>query len=569
MKLRLLREAPRMVNRHWSGVLRAILLIGMLGTAVLGCSMDSDGEKNNGQAVTAEKENAAGCEQPVTITTAKALRSYDVLRDGDTVDDNPITRWAKERLCIVQTNKWLVVDQNEALTERIRSALAGGEALPDVLFLTNHDLPGLLADLAGSGAIMDVGEPFERYAPERIKAAYASNPDVWRTVTLGGKRWGLPQFSDGKLADPILWIRQDWLDRLGLAAPATLTELEAVMEAFANGDPDGNGKRDTVPLAVAGQHTLNGWMGDVSFLFGAYGNQPYQWNRAADGSLAYGSVQPEVKKALVRLADWYKRGYLAPDFGTHDEQEASALFSTGAAGILSGPGWMGGWPLNYAKAEMPGSEFTPLPHPAGDEGRMGRIGTLQSYGSYFFREGFEHWEAIFAYYDEVYGSLTEDPDSDFAYGFGEGYDYKIENGEPVFDFPGMTATLSNFLLIAPGTPPANMLQGESIESRVLRGKVETSYERKLATTASRLFLKGNIVQDMQPGTAQAEQFVGPYTPTMALKWTWLREMEHKTFLKIVYGDAAADTFDDFVRQWEANGGSVIASEVNEWDRAAR
>jgi putative aldouronate transport system substrate-binding protein len=557
-----------MARRTESRMAQGLLLVSILGTMLLGCRMEPEGDEA-GRDVRTEDSAAAGCEQPIVITTAKALRDYDILKDGDTIDDNPITRWAEDRLCIAQTNKWLVTDQNEALTDRIKSALASGEALPDVLFLTNHDLPGLLADLADSGAIMDISEPFEQYAPERIKAAYDANPGVWRTVTLNGKRWGLPQLSDDNLADPVLWIRQDWLDRLRLAPPTTITELEKVMEAFAQDDPDGNGKKDTVPLAVAGQHTLNGWMGDVSFLFGAYGNQPYQWNRMADGSLAYGSLQPEIKTALTRLADWYKRGYLAPDFGTHDEQEASALFSSGAAGILSGPGWMGGWPLNYAKAEMPGSAFTPLPHLSGDDGRIGRIGTLQSYGSYFFREGFEHWEQIFAYYDEVYGSLTEDLDSDFAYGFGEGYDYRIENGEPVFDFPGMTATLGNFLLIAPGTPPTNVLQGESIESRVLRGKVETSYEKKLATTASRMFLEGNVVQDRQPGMAQAEQFVGPYTPTMALKWTWLRKLEHEAFLRIVYGDASADTFDDFVRQWEENGGSVIAREVNEWDRAAQ
>jgi len=384
---------------------------------------------------------------------------------------------------------------------------------------------------------------------------------------LDGKRWGLPQLTDEMLADPILWIRQDWLDRLELAAPTTIAELETVMEAFAKRDPDGNGKQDTVPLAVAGQHTLNGWMGDVSFLFGAFGDQPYQWNRMGDGTLAYGSVQPEVKSALIRLADWYQRGYLAPDFGTHDEQEAAALMASGAAGILSGPGWMGGWPLNDAKAGLPEAVFKPIPYPAGENGRVGRIGTRSSYGSYLFREGFRHWDQIFAYYDEVYGSLIEDPASDFAYGYGEGYDYRIENGEVDYDFQG-TSTIGNFLLIAPGTMPANVLEGESIESRVLRGKVETSYEKKLASTASSMFLKGSVVQDLQPGIAQPDEFVGPYTPTMALKWTWLRELEHEAFLRIVYGDAPADTLDDFVRQWDDNGGSDITREVNEWDRAA-
>ena len=168
--------------RRYASGLAFVLLLVALAASLPGCGGARDaGKRENGPA-----GSGAGCGEPVVITTAKALRDYDVLRNGDTIDDNPITRWAKERLCVVQTNKWLVTDQNEALADRIKSSIAGGEALPDVLFLTNHDLPELLDDLAASGKIMDVGEPFERYAPERIKAAYARNPDVWRTVALDG-----------------------------------------------------------------------------------------------------------------------------------------------------------------------------------------------------------------------------------------------------------------------------------------------------------------------------------------------------------------------------------------------
>ncbi len=35
-----------------------------------------------------------------------------------------------------------------------------------------------------------------------------------------------------------MWIRQDWLDNLGLEAPRTWDELVAVAEAFVKEDPD-------------------------------------------------------------------------------------------------------------------------------------------------------------------------------------------------------------------------------------------------------------------------------------------------------------------------------------------
>lgn len=503
---------------------------------------------------------------PIVITTAKALRNDHKLKDGDTVEDNPISRWARDRLGIIQTNKWIVTDQNDALTTRIKLALSGGEELPDVLFLTDAQIPGLLPDLIASGSIMDIGEAFETYAPARVKEAYAKNPDAWRSVMMDGKRWGMPQISDGKVGDPILWVRQDWLDRLGLKTPTTLDELETVLDAFANGDPDGNGQRDTIALALAGKRFLNDWIGDASFLFGAYGDQPYQWNRMKDGTLAYGSIQPSVKAALARLGEWYAKGYLDPDFGTHDEQKAASLFASGEAGVISGPGWMGGWPLNDASQALPEAVFKPIPYPSGSDGKIGRIGSKLSYGSYFFRKGFAHMDAVFLYWDAVYGSLIEDPESDFLYGYAEGYDYIIKDGEPVFDFPGATSTISKHLLFGPGSAPPNVTPGESIEQRVFQGHIRTPYEKKLASTSSRLFLEGRLVGDIQLAYSQKNEFVGPHTKTMAAKGALLAKLEREAFLKIVYGQAPADSFDEFVQAWRENGGNAIYEEVNRWDR---
>lgn len=530
--------------------------------ALAGCSERETSPP--GPAPDASAPPSDHCEELTVITTAKALREYDILKGDDTTENNPITRWARDRLCVVQTNQWMVADQDHALGDRIRTALSNGEPLPDVLFMRSQDLPSILRDLIAADRIREMGSVFEDYASDRLKEAYELNPAVWKSVTLNGTRWGLPQISAANLGDPILWIRQDWLDALDLKAPATLDELENVMKAFVSRDPDGNGFDDTIGLAVAGQNTLNGWMGDVSFLFGAYGDQAHQWNRMADGTLAYGSVQPSVKSALRRLAEWYEAGYLARDFGTHDEQDAAALMTSGVAGIISGPGWMGGWPLGEAR--LGEAVFKPYPYPAGEDGRIGRIGTRPSYGSYLFRKDFNHFDKIFAYYDEVYGMLIEDPESDFAIGLAEGYDYTIVDGEPVYDFPGTTTTIGNFFLVAPGSTPPKVIQGDSLEHRVYHGKIDSYYEKKMATTASRTFLEGKLVAERQSDISYPEQFVGPQTPTMALKWRLLDKLEQTTFLRIVYGHAPLDDFDRFVKDWHENGGSQATDEVNEWDR---
>ncbi|MFC3770062.1 hypothetical protein [Paenibacillus sp. GCM10012303] len=507
---------------------------------------------------------------PIVVTTARVLSDSDLdkMKEPDTIDDNPISRWSIAKLGIATSNMWVLADE-AALEKKVRLALTGEEELPDVLLLNNRILSRLLDELVASGRFADIGVSFERYASPRLKEAYALNPDVWKTVRVGGKLWGLPQISDGKVGDPILWVRQDWLDRLGLAVPTTLNELTAVLDAFTNRDPDGNGKDDTIGLALAGKNSLNGWIGDASFVFGAFGDQPYQWNRMPDGSLAYGSVQPGMRDALAVLAEWYGRGYLHPNFGTYDEQSASSLFADGQAGIISGPGWMGGWPLSEVPQGPDMPVFKPIPFPSGPDGNIGRRGSNISYGSYVFRQGFEHMDAVFRYYDEVFGALIEDPASDFLHGFAENYDYKRVGDEVLYDFPGKTSTISRQLLVALGSTPPGVIRGESIEQRVYRGKIDTPYEKRLAATSSKLFLEGSIVSDQQLDYARKDEFVGAPGPKMRAKWPALQDMEKKAFLKIVYGNEQPDSFVQFVRDWHVYGGEEITREVNEWDRANR
>ena len=48
-----------------------------------------------------------------------------------------------------------------------------------------------------------------------------------------------------------VWINRTFMDNMGLVDPATLDELELVIEAMKTGDPDGNGVDDTI-IAAAG-----------------------------------------------------------------------------------------------------------------------------------------------------------------------------------------------------------------------------------------------------------------------------------------------------------------------------
>jgi putative aldouronate transport system substrate-binding protein len=51
------------------------------------------------------------------------------------------------------------------------------------------------------------------------------------------------------------------------------------------------------------------------------------------------------------------------------------------------------------------------------------------------------------------------------------------------------------------------------------------------------------------------------TKTMESKWATLKKLEDEAFLKIIMGVAPVSSFDDFVKNWKAQGGDQITAEV--------
>ncbi|REE66657.1 aldotetraouronic acid ABC transporter substrate-binding protein /aldotetraouronic acid ABC transporter substrate-binding protein [Paenibacillus taihuensis] len=495
---------------------------------------------------------------PVEISISTAIKQED-FRNGDTLENNPLTRWMLDNMGVKLSYKWVLADQNDAFNTKVRLALASGDELPDVMYI--NDLV-VMDELIKSGKIESVDEAYEKYASERTKQTFDKNAVVWNQVTSDGKRWGLPTIADPVVGDVVMWVRQDWLDAVGMKAPTNVAELDAVLAAFKKKFPD------KTPLAVAGKSLLTWWMGDTQFMFGT--SQPMTWNEDSSGKLQYGSIQPGIKGALTKLNDFYNKGYMGKEFGTNDEMQASSLFTSGNAGIIFGAGWMGGWPLNETAKNVPGAVVKAYPLPSGADGTVGRHGSKLSYGSYVFRKGFDHFDAIFYYWDTTLGRALEDPNSPFAAGMAEGYDYVMKDGKPDWkDIPnGASAAIQQFALLDPGAAPG-MIEGPAIYERVASGKKDNIYEQKLAENTEPLVIEGNMAAYSQPGIDRTDLFNGASTKTMTDKWSLLFKSETETFLKIIYGKASPGEFDTFVEKWKENGGEQITKEVNDWYQSTK
>lgn len=129
-----------------------------------------------------------------------------------------------------------------------------GGALPDVLFkaaLTTEEL----IRYSQSGQLIDLKPLLEENAPN-LWALLQTHPDWLEAITLpNGKIAALPALQEVAPQDA-LWINQTWLTKLGLDMPTDFESLREVLTAFRDRDPNGNGKKDEIPLAFLGPWEL-------------------------------------------------------------------------------------------------------------------------------------------------------------------------------------------------------------------------------------------------------------------------------------------------------------------------
>lgn len=125
------------------------------------------------------------------------------------------------------------------------------------------------------------------------------------------------------------YIRQDWLDKLGLKMPKNYAELTNVMKQFTTGDPDGNGKQDTYGFTAAGngsslpfdfpQWLNNGFVADFMIQ-----NNAYVDNR----------TDLKVQGVIDQVVEWINAGVVDPDWFLNKAPAHTDKAAQGKVGMI-------------------------------------------------------------------------------------------------------------------------------------------------------------------------------------------------------------------------------------------
>lgn len=184
--------------------------------------------------------------------------------------------------------------------------------LPDVLFKAALTTEELLR-YTESGQIIDLAPLLEENAPN-LWALLQEHLDWLSAITLpNGKIGALPTLQTLAPQDPI-WINKDWLDKLKLEMPTDMDSLREVLIAFRDRDPNGNGKKDEIPMTFLGP-----W--ELKLFSHAYGVAVNDYNIYLDeeGQVHYWPLEDSFIQLATTLHSFYQEGLLDPNgFQTTD-----------------------------------------------------------------------------------------------------------------------------------------------------------------------------------------------------------------------------------------------------------
>lgn len=551
----------------------------LAATALAGCGKTS--EENTQTTAVSEAEGTAKEDLPlskypetVTVHLGGSLNPNAKIPDGMSYEDNSYTRFLKDDLNIEVVYDW--VASSSDFDEKMNLCIGSG-TIPELMNVNATQYRALLK----YDMIQPLDQYFDDYASDALKRYVESGGEELKKCISNDKGEMMaipaPNITAGGINE--MWIRQDWLDNLGLEAPRTWDELVTVAEAFVTQDPDGNGEADTIgilgPSNSDHMNAIGGNQYGLDPLFSRFQSYPQYWLQDEDGTVKYGSIQPETRTALEKIQKLYTDKLIDPEMLVRNDSKEPLL--AGKVGIFFGPWWCG---YTVADATLAGEAdwrayFTPLAEDGNYYTHMAEPTTKYVVAS----KSCKNPEAAFKiinYEIASHQQLVADGIASTELVISDFYPlYNVyDNADEIeISYDVLTKYLAGEITMDDVDFSRHTLLKNDMEA-VTELKKEPYDDFSLDNwNLDSDIAKTNIPRLVSILVGEAPSVNDKYVPvynayngqteTMETKWANLKKMEEETFSKIVMGKADISEFDTFVKNWKSQGGDQILKEIND------
>ena len=550
----------------------------LAATALAGCGKTSE-ESTQTTAVSEAEETAkedlplSKYPETVTVHLGGSLNPNAKLPEGMSYENNSYLDFLSEDLNIKVVYDWIASSSD--FDEKMNLCIGSG-TIPELMNVNATQYRALLK----YDMIQPLDQYFDDYASDALKGYVESGGEELKKCISNDKGEMMaipaPNITAGGINE--MWIRQDWLDNLGLEVPRTWDELAAVAEAFVTQDPDGNGEADTIGILGPGNTDHMNAIGGNQFgldpLFSSFQSYPQYWLQDEDGTVKYGSIQPETRTALEKIQKLYTDKLIDTEMLVRNNCQEAIL--SGKVGIFFGPWWIGytvsdatlageaDWRAYFTPLSEDGKYYTHMPDPTSTyvvvskscknpEAAIKIINYLIAYGKDWVADGTSAKLEVSQFYPlwNVYENADEIEVSTETL-------EKYLAGEITMD----DVDFSQHKLLKNDMEVVTELKKEPYDDFSLdKWNLDSDLAKINLPRLVSLLVGGNpLVNDKYIPVYNA---YSGQTETMQAKWANLKKMEEETFAKIIMGKADISEFDTFVENWKNQGGDQILKEIND------
>jgi len=484
-------------------VKKGMALLSLLAVTACGGSKDETVSSNN--PVNESYREHFVTEKPEEI-------SIFAIHNGVAFDNKwPVFEKAAEMTNITMRG---VASKNQTDEGQAYNLLLASGNLPDVISYVNlNDLEKLGKD----GGLVGLNDLIDEYGPN-IKKFFKENPRYKKdAVAADGNIYAIPNYYDyfNMMPSTAYFIRQDWLDNLGLDTPQNTDELYEVLKAFKERDPNENGKNDEVPMYLR-KDTVELTLEALTDVF----NARSMWYADNDGTMKFGPSEKDYKDAMRNLEKWYSEGLIDAEVFTRGLSGRDYMLSNNLGGFSND--WIGSTSsYNYntsIKNNIPGFNFEPLLPPS----HNGLSKTYQSRTTYLGGWGVttaaKDPEKVVKYFDFWFSD-----EGRRLWNFGvEGREWDFSDGNPVF---------TDFVMDNPdGKTPLAVLRGVGAQYRIGVAQ-DANYEKQwytdLANKTVDMYMEAEAVEAVLPDLKYHPEELNRFLRVNTQLQTLVTEMSQK------------------------------------------
>ena len=516
---------------------KSSIFILALSILLIGCST----AKNNDNPVSSSSTSAEESKNPSNENNAEPAEITIFTIDNPYVKKNydqglPVFKEIEKNLNI-KVN-WQVMPY-AGFEEALKIKLSAGVDMPD-LFVSWGLSP---EDLAKNSAVAALSDYFDTTMPN-TKRAIDNDPSLKAAVTSpDGKVYFLPSVDQ---PPKMGWlIRQDWLDKLSLQVPETIEDFYNVLVAFRDLDPNGNNKKDEVPVAFNYLNYV--WF----YLMHSYGiNTALPWDflgQDDNGQFYTYLTRPEFKETMDFASKLYKEKLMNQDILNVSAESYMKLITDNRVGVLFdavSPEYLS--KIKEANPDVDAKWTLMLP-PAGPRGDQGMRSYSGLDATFYISKSSKNIEAVTKFVDYIFA----DPEGSTIINWGiKGESYVEESG---------VKKLTDFVLNnSEGLTPTDALRSlgalpilpKIVDQQMLASVTDQQYQdHTWITEGLKRYDEAQVIGEPEKRyrvtSEEADQIKDIHTE--------LETYINETLAKILVGNLPIDEFDNFVKTLNDKG----------------